>query len=130
MSKSKRYQDRKKVVPDVSPRVKLSPLTGQPYQRQPKGDYKIVKTELSPGDTLLLMSDGLPELFNGKDEMLDYLRIKEAFREVAEKHPTQIVRHLLLLGDKWRNGKEQNDDITLLVLKVQKTKSRSRSGQS
>ena len=67
---------------------------------------------------MLLMSDGLAELFNDNDEMLDYPRIREAFKEVAEKSPDQIVQHLYSIGDNWRKSRNQGDDITLVVLKA------------
>ena len=80
--------------------------------------YKTITTEFAPGDTMLLMSDGLPELFNEADEMLDYYRIREAFREVAEKSATEIVANLFSLGDHWRKSRQQEDDITFFVLKA------------
>ena len=78
-------------------------------------DYQTVETKLEQGDTVLLMSDGLPELFNDKDEMFDYHRIKEIFKETAELPPNKIVDHLFIAGDKWRNGRDQIDDITFIV---------------
>ncbi len=92
-------------------------IKGMPLGAFDSFAYKTIETELMPGDTVLLMSDGLPELFNDKDEMLDYTRVQEVFKEVAEKPPTQIVPHLLAAGDEWRNGRPQDDDITLVVLK-------------
>ncbi len=80
--------------------------------------YKQRETNLSPGDTVLLMSDGFPELFNDKDEMLDYPRVKEIFKEAAESPVDEIITHLFNAGEKWSNGRPQDDDITFVVLKV------------
>lgn len=66
------------------------------------------------------MSDGLSEAFNSEKEMLDDPKIIEAFKEAKDKHPTKIVKHLFELGDDWMKGTEQQDDITLLVLKSKK----------
>ncbi len=93
-------------------------IKGMPLGAFDTFNYKLVETELLPGDTVLLMSDGLAELFNDKNEMLDYPRISEAFKEVAEKHPTEILEKLQLVGEKWRDGREQQDDITLLIFKA------------
>jgi serine phosphatase RsbU (regulator of sigma subunit) len=93
-------------------------IKGMPLGAFDSFSYKTIETELKPGDTVLLMSDGLAELFNDNDEMLDYPRIREAFKEVAEKSPDQIVQHLYSIGDNWRKSRNQGDDITLVVLKA------------
>jgi serine phosphatase RsbU (regulator of sigma subunit) len=40
---------------------------------------------LAPGDTVLFMSDGFPELFNQQGEMLGYDRAVEIFTKVAQQ---------------------------------------------
>ncbi len=74
--------------------------------------------ELQFGDTVLLMSDGLPEMMNPENEMLDYPKTKKLFAEVADKSPKTIINHLFRAGTSWANGKPQEDDITLVVIKV------------
>ncbi len=74
--------------------------------------------ELQPGDTVLLMSDGLPEMLNPENEMLDYPKTKELFTEVADKSPKAIIRHMFDASSSWAQGKPQEDDITLVVVKV------------
>ena len=96
-------------------------IKGMPLGAFDSFAYKTIETQLVSGDTVLFMSDGLPELFNDKNEMLDYSRIREAFKEVAEKSPNQIVQNLLSIGDRWRNGRKQDDDITLVVLKAKQS---------
>lgn len=81
-------------------------------------DYQTIETKLEVGDVLLLMSDGLPELFNDQNEVLDYSRVKRIFQEAVELTSTQILRHILLEADKWRNGQKQKDDITLAAVKI------------
>jgi serine phosphatase RsbU (regulator of sigma subunit) len=80
--------------------------------------YQTTATELKAQDVILLMSDGLPELFNDKNEMLDYPRITEAFKAAAGKPATEIAQHLFALADSWRKDRPQNDDITIVVIKV------------
>jgi len=84
----------------------------------PKGlAYKEVNKKLTPGDTVLLMSDGFPELFNKKMEMLDYSRVKDIFEETAQRSPEEIINHLKKAAEQWLNGKSLDDDITFVVLK-------------
>ena len=93
-------------------------IKGMPLGAYDSYPYSMVQTELAIGDTLLLMSDGLPELFNDKNETFDLSRIANAFQKVAEESPSQIVQQLFAAGDDWRNGHKQDDDITLVVLKT------------
>ena len=74
--------------------------------------------QLQSGDTILLMSDGLPEMLNPENEMLDYPKTKELFEEVADQPPKAIIDHLFKASTSWANGEPQADDITLVVIKM------------
>jgi serine phosphatase RsbU (regulator of sigma subunit) len=92
-------------------------------QAMPLGGIKNFKyaekeTTLSPGDTLLLMSDGFPELFNRQKEILDYDRAKEIFGNAAPQSPKKIIEELCNAADDWQAGTNQQDDITFVVMKV------------
>src|SRR3990172_7918044 len=50
-------------------------LKGMPLVAVNYFPYQTKTTELNSGDTILLLSDGLPELFNGKKEMFGYERV-------------------------------------------------------
>ena len=80
--------------------------------------YEIIKTDLSPGDTLLLLSDGFPELKNESNSQYGYERVKESFSQAVEKQPEQIINHLKEEGSKWVNDKDPDDDVTFVVIKV------------
>jgi serine phosphatase RsbU (regulator of sigma subunit) len=80
--------------------------------------YSPAQTSLEPGDTILLMSDGFPELFNESQEILDYTRVKDIFAETAFDTPENIISYLNKAGEKWRNSRAQADDVTFIVLKI------------
>lgn len=80
--------------------------------------YKQEELELFTGDTIVLMSDGLPEMFNRNGEILDYPAMKTIFGEVATRAPHEIIAHLTQAGEVWANGHPQEDDVTFVVLKV------------
>ena len=80
--------------------------------------YKIKNTKLSTGDTILLLSDGLPELENKNAEMFGYSRIKDGFKKVAEKTPDNIISYLKNEGTAWTNNGDPGDDVTFVVIKV------------
>jgi PAS domain S-box-containing protein len=74
--------------------------------------------KLNAGDVVLLLSDGLPERFNDRDEMLDYHRVKSALLEAVESPPAEIIKHLIQVGDQWAGKRALHDDETFVVIKV------------
>jgi len=80
--------------------------------------YELKETKLSSGDTILLLSDGLPELKNANDEMYGYKRIHNGFEDVANKAPEDIVRYFKNEGAAWVNHADPDDDVTFVVIKV------------
>ncbi len=80
--------------------------------------YRKYTIAVQPGDTVVLMTDGFPELFNGDGEMLGYRRVKEVFAEVADRSPADILDHFLDVGSLWTNGQGRGDDMTFIVLKA------------
>ena len=81
--------------------------------------YSLYETEMHAGDTMLLLTDGLPEQKNASQEMFDYARVEEIFRTSAGRPPAEIIAELMKAGDQWMDGVVQDDDITMLV--IQKT---------
>ena len=98
--------------------VELIPLKGMPLGCFDNFPYNSIETELQKGDTLLLMSDGYPELFNEKKEILDYENVREIFGRIADLSPDEIINKLIEEGINWSGNRPQDDDITFIVLKV------------
>ncbi|MBI3426804.1 MAG: SpoIIE family protein phosphatase [Acidobacteria bacterium] len=73
---------------------------------------------LAADDVVVMLSDGLPERFNPRDEMLDYERIFAALPALAHQSAEQIITALIRLGDEWSEGRPQDDDSTFVVIKV------------
>jgi serine phosphatase RsbU (regulator of sigma subunit) len=80
--------------------------------------YQPQQVVLEEGDTVLLMSDGLPELRGAEGEFLDYNRIAALLSEVAGQTPEEVIACLLEGAADWCSGTAPDDDITLIVLKV------------
>jgi serine phosphatase RsbU (regulator of sigma subunit) len=80
--------------------------------------YSLIKSEIRKGDTILLMSDGLPELFNDEKEMFGYKRARNLFEELAQSSPEEIVTGLKQAGSEFINDKDPDDDVTFVVIKV------------
>ena len=81
-------------------------------------EYETIETEIIPGDTILMLSDGFPELSNKNGELLGYSKVISYFNEVAEKSPDEIVDHMKEKGLEWSEDKENEDDVTFVVIKV------------
>ena len=105
------YSNKKKNVEEI--RLQALPLGGTAGFK-----YSQLEIPIFPGDTLLLMSDGFPELFNEQKEILDYQPAKEIFTSVANLAPDKIVNELCLAADNWRGNANQEDDITFVVVKL------------
>jgi serine phosphatase RsbU (regulator of sigma subunit) len=80
--------------------------------------YDLFETELFPGDCILMLSDGYPELANSNDEQIGYDRLQSQFLAAANKEPEEIVEYFKDCGSKWVNDKDPDDDVTFVVIKV------------
>ena len=80
--------------------------------------YEVKETKLYPGDTILLMSDGFPELENKSGETYGYKKIRNGFEDVADQSPDDIVSFLKSEGASWVDNENPQDDVTFVVLKV------------
>ena len=79
--------------------------------------YQQTVLHVSPGDVILLLTDGLLELFNANLEMIDYELVKKTFCESA-MNASDIIKDLLVMANQWLNGFEQKDDMSFLIIKI------------
>jgi serine phosphatase RsbU (regulator of sigma subunit) len=93
-------------------------IQGMPLGAMRNSSYKLVEKELKSGDTILLFSDGLPEQMNINEEMFEYARVKDHFNAILEDSPNVIIQKLVAAGDEWMKGRSQDDDITIVVIRV------------
>lgn len=93
-------------------------LKGMPLGAYQDFPYELRQTEIYSGDTILLMSDGLPELFNRNKEMFGYDRVLETYKKAAGKSPEEIIEVLKNAGSSWANNEAPDDDVTFVVIKV------------
>jgi serine phosphatase RsbU (regulator of sigma subunit) len=80
--------------------------------------YSLVESNIKTGDTILLMSDGFPELFNDNKEMYGYKRARNYFEEIAGESPEDIISKLKIAGSEWVKDADPDDDVTFVVIKV------------
>lgn len=80
--------------------------------------YMIKKISLNLGDVLLISSDGLTELFNDKNEMIDEQKIISLFKSNAQESADKIISSIKVLINDWSRKSEPKDDITIIVVKI------------
>jgi serine phosphatase RsbU (regulator of sigma subunit) len=82
-------------------------------------DYKERSVAILPGDTILFMSDGLPELTNSAGQQLGYVAAAEAFGSAAAERSAQfVIDRLVDAARNWHGDQPPNDDITFVAVRV------------
>jgi len=104
------FRNSSKTIEEI--RLQALPLGGSAELKYSKREI-----EFSAGDTLLLMSDGFPELFNKEKELLGYDTTKQLFSVYAHLNSSQIIEQLCKDAENWRGEINQADDITFVVVK-------------
>ena len=66
---------------------------------------------------MVMISDGLPELPNPTNDLLDYEKVQKCIKDNAEKSADEIKEALVYLSDEWASGVMNPDDITIIVIK-------------
>ncbi len=81
-------------------------------------DYQERRLELTAGDAILMMTDGLPELANGEGDPLGYPRVRALFEELGGRPPREILAGLNRAAEAWTAGGPPKDDVTLVAIRV------------
>jgi len=105
------YDSRKEVVKELTAK-------SMPLGAMKNFPYSLEKFEPNKGDTIMLFSDGLPELLNESNQMFGYERVKKLFSEIMEKSSKEIVDRFKHSAQDWAGDKPPNDDVTFVVLKM------------
>ena len=92
-------------------------MKGMPLGAFERFQYQKIETNLNPGDTVLLQSDGFAEQFNPDGESLGDVKSAELFRVIADQQPEEIADQLFSEVAAWRGDRQQDDDITFIVFR-------------
>jgi sigma-B regulation protein RsbU (phosphoserine phosphatase) len=102
----------------IKQKVEEISLKGFPLGCVANYSYRQSCIDLDPGDIVMFMTDGFPELFNSSKEMLGFEKIKNVFYKVINEAPKLIVQSLNEYIDSWLNDSPLQDDLTVLVFKI------------
>jgi serine phosphatase RsbU (regulator of sigma subunit) len=94
-------------------------------------DYTDVVVQLEAGDTILFMSDGLPELLNSSGQQFGYPAAAQAFGEAARAQEVNGVIHSLsTAAERWHGEQPPNDDVTFVVVRAHESRAAGRSSSA
>ena len=93
-------------------------IQGLPLGALQNTSYNLVVKELKKGDTILLLTDGLPEQMNNRKVIFDYSRVLNYFDKIAANTPNEIMTNMVKEAEEWMCGQQQADDITFVVIKI------------
>jgi len=77
-----------------------------------------IEIELKSGDVFLFYSDGLTEAMNQFKEEFGLQNVKNILQENSGKHAIDIQRSLIDAAKEFKGNAEQNDDITIVTVKI------------
>jgi len=85
----------------------------------PDMPYQIGNVRFKKGDTLILFTDGVTETMTPDDEEYEEKRLINFLKKMSpSKKPEEINNELIKDLDQFSAGTPQNDDITILTLKI------------
>ncbi len=75
--------------------------------------------QLEKGDVIVAFTDGISEAMNRVDEEYGEDRLVEVVRQTTARSAADMITHILTAVDAFTAGAKQNDDMTLVVVRVQ-----------
>ena len=95
--------------------VVIGAIEGATYERQ--------GVRLSPGDFLLLYTDGVTEAMNDRRELFSEDRLRETVRPLQTQASQQLIEGIMLAIKGFAQGMPQADDITMVSVKLKANES-------
>lgn len=98
--------------------VALAGASGLPLGILDDADYEHAEHVFSPGDVLLMYTDGITEAFAPSGEMLETRRLDDLIQAAgAEATPQELLGHIMAAVDRFTAPKKAEDDRTMIAMK-------------
>nr|WP_320007100.1 SpoIIE family protein phosphatase [Maridesulfovibrio sp.] len=85
-----------------------------------EAEYNEFDVDLHEGEIIFIGTDGIWEARNTKDEMFGRERLDQIVFANAQRSAAEIQQEIIAAVYKFQDGMEQEDDITLVIIKVNK----------
>ena len=84
----------------------------------PDMEFETATIVLSPGDRIVMFTDGITEAFDEKEEEFGEDRVKELMKKWPDLSAQDIMEKIVSEVKQFSKGAPQADDITMIVVKV------------
>jgi len=92
---------------------------GLPLGIQPEAKYESASVTLTPGDWLIIFTDGLVEAENARQEEYGETRVLTTINAAAATAPNDMLQRLMAELDLFVGTTPQHDDVTCLLIKAE-----------
>ena len=96
-------------------------IGGLPLGIQPEANYQSANVTLTPGDWLVIFTDGLVEAENARQEEYGEYRLLNAISAGTATAPAEMLNRLMAELDLFVGSTPQHDDVTCLLIKAENT---------
>lgn len=103
------------IVTDKGKNAEFKEIIGTPVGIAKRSKYNNTQIRLSPGDTIILYSDGMLEANNEKFGAFGADRLLELAREAWHQNLNQYYDNMFAANQSW--GGEAEDDLTIVLLR-------------
>ena len=93
--------------------------SGLPVGMLPGTAFEQLSAELRPGDTLVVVSDGIVESSNTAEEFWEEESVERALLEYSKVPFAELPETLCAAADRFAAGADQYDDMTIVGIRVQ-----------
>jgi sigma-B regulation protein RsbU (phosphoserine phosphatase) len=93
--------------------------TGLPLGISAQADYQVHCTELAPGDSIVLYTDGISESRNAGDQLYGTADLSRVAATHRHESPTRLADACLADLHRFRGDTPPADDLTLMVVRYQ-----------
>ena len=91
---------------------------GMPLGVNEDATYKELSSQIKPGQLIFIGTDGIREARNQNDEMFGNQRLQQTLRKNAKASAQTVKRAIVEAVAEFRGKQAQEDDLTLVVIKV------------
>lgn len=102
----------------ASDRIEAHRATSFPMGAMPIAQLRpAIELTLAPGDWLLLLSDGIYERANARDEPFGRAPVETLLRQMRDASPGALCEAIVAAVRAFADGQPQDDDMTLVLLR-------------